>query len=369
MRSLAHIERIIEILPIEGADNIELIKVLGWQCVAKKGEVKVGDLVVYHEIDTITPDKPEYEFLKDRKFRIRTIKLRGQVSQGLILPLSILPTGKYKEGQDVTEILGLTHYDPESPLHTTGKPKSRTDKVIHYLCQYSLLRAIILPFIKKEKGAWPKWFAKTDEERVQNLKWNKIREEFGSRPFYVAEKCDGSSGSFFLKASDGIFKKLSFGVCSRNIWLKTPDNSLWWRIARNYNLEEVLKKEYKKSGREIMIQGECIGAGVNGNIYKYTGSNIDLRVFNVVDLTNDIHFSPNEMEAFCAEYGLLTVPILDKNFLLPETVDQLLSIADGYSVINPQTLREGLVLRVIENGKKVVSFKAISNNYLLKNKL
>jgi len=99
MRKLVHIEKINEILPIEGADKIELVKVLSWQCIAKKGEFKVGDLCVYHEIDSVCPETDNYEFLRSRKFRIRTIKMKGELSQGLALPISILPEGNYEEGQ------------------------------------------------------------------------------------------------------------------------------------------------------------------------------------------------------------------------------------------------------------------------------
>ena len=106
-RKLAHIEIIEELREIPGADKIEVAKVLGWECVVKKGEFKKGDIVVYVEVDSIMPDKPEYEFLRDRKFRIRTIKLKGQVSQGLVLPC---PSSLGFVGDDVTDILGITKY-------------------------------------------------------------------------------------------------------------------------------------------------------------------------------------------------------------------------------------------------------------------
>ena len=113
MRKLASIQKVLEVNPIPKADAIEVIKVLGWEIVVKKGEFQVGDNVVYIEIDSIVPDKPEFEFLRDRKFRVRTIKLRGQVSQGICFPLNILPKGNYKEGDDVTEVIGIKKYDPQ----------------------------------------------------------------------------------------------------------------------------------------------------------------------------------------------------------------------------------------------------------------
>ena len=114
MRSLATIREIANIRPIPGADRIVVAQVDGWECVVQKDEFQVGQRIVYVEVDSQLPERPEFEFLRERKFRVRTIKLRGQVSQGLVLPMTILPAGDYRLGDDVTELLGITKYDPQA---------------------------------------------------------------------------------------------------------------------------------------------------------------------------------------------------------------------------------------------------------------
>jgi hypothetical protein len=368
MRILCHMEKITAIDPIQGADAIEVATILGWKVViAKVDNFKVGDLVVYIEIDSVLPERPEFEKFRTRKFRIRTIKLRGQVSQGLVLPLAVLPVGKYKEGQDVTELIGATHYDPESPLHTdvekefTKRPF--VNKILKFLFNYWIFRKLLLPLIRKEKGGWPQWFSKTDEPRIQGMP--SILEKHKDKVFYVTEKCDGQSSTFFVKnVKKGIFTKLIFGVLSRNNWLKTPHDCNWWNMARKYNLEKVLTDYYNETGREICIQGECIGPGIQKN--KYELKELELRVFNVMDLEENYHFDSKEMVVFCEKTGLTPCPILDMNFKLPETVKEMVDYAEGKSVLNQKTIREGVVIRCIENGEKLVSFKAINNNFLLK---
>lgn len=167
-RKLAHIELIEDINPIPNADAIEVVSVLGWRCVVKKGDFKLGDKVIYVEVDSILPDKPEFEFLRDRKFRIKTIKLRGQVSQGLVLPLSSLLEnykGSLKVGTDVTEAMGIIKYEaqPEETKETESKPKSAFDRFMRRFWWYRKF------FVKKTSGTFPSWIRKTDEERIQNM--------------------------------------------------------------------------------------------------------------------------------------------------------------------------------------------------------
>ena len=115
MRKLATIREVADIRPIQGADNIEVAQIDGWECVVRKGEFHVGEHVIYVEVDSVLPDRPEFEFMRNRKFRVRTIKLRGQVSQGLVFPLAVLPVGTPTElGQDVTKELGIEKYDPQA---------------------------------------------------------------------------------------------------------------------------------------------------------------------------------------------------------------------------------------------------------------
>lgn len=196
MRRLATIRTIADIHPIPNADAIEVALVDGWECViAKKDGFKIGDKVVYIEIDSIVPERPEFEFLRDRKFRVRTIKLRGQVSQGLVLPISILPKGNYVSDDDVTEILGIKKYDPEGEAEAKLL-KDKTAKIknpfIKFMMRFKWFRRL---FVKPKKGGFPVWIVKTDEERIQNkTAMFNIEKELGTK-FMVTEKIDGQVGN------------------------------------------------------------------------------------------------------------------------------------------------------------------------------
>lgn len=374
MRKLAHIEKILNLEPIDGKDRILKAKVLGFDLLVGKDDFKLGDLVLYVECDSILPPKPEFEFLRQRcwselyqGFRIKTLKFnKTLISTGIAFPVSILPEGKYKEGQDLTEQLSIRHYDPESPLNsidTELSKKSFKNKVFKILFRFAIFRKILLPFIRNEKGNWPEFLSKTDEYNIKSEPY--VLEKFKDKICYVGEKLEGQSGSvFFKKTKVNLLKNSLFGVCSRNIWLKTEDNSNHWKLVRKYNLKEVLANYYKKTGKEICLQFECLGGNIQGNIYKLT--DLELRVFNVIDITNNYYFDVHEMISFCKENGLETVPILDANFKLPATVDELVKYASGFSALKADELREGIVLRCIENGQKLLSCKAFNNEYLLK---
>lgn len=276
MRQLATIRTIASTRPIQGADRIEVAQVDGWECVVKKGEFEVGQHIVYVEVDSVMPERPEFEFLRDRKFRVRTIKLRGQVSQGLVLPLDILPAGNYKLGDDVTELLGVTKYDPQAQqeaLLLTKQPKTPANPVVKFLMRFKWYRRLFMK--PKRKGRFPDWIVKTDETRIQNLTTLFDIERKKGTLFSVTEKVDGQSATYFLQKISR--RKYEFGVCSRNIRLGTPDNSSYWTIARKYDIENVLKKligEYQT----IVLQGEICGDGIQGNKYHISG--YDFFAFN-----------------------------------------------------------------------------------------
>jgi RNA ligase (TIGR02306 family) len=332
-RKLASIRTITDIQPIPDADSIEVVSIGGWKVVSKKGEYQIGDMCVYCEIDSFLPILPQYEFLRKSSykkmsdgtegFKLRTIKLRGQVSQGLVLPLSVLPGGRnYFDGMDVSEILCITKYEPPIPASLTGQVK----------------------------GLFPSFLQKTDEERVQNLA--DVYPFNESLRFYVTEKLDGSSATFYFK--DGVF-----GVCSRNLELKeTPDNT-FWKVARQLEIEESLKK----FGQNMCIQGELIGEGIQGNPYKIKGQTV--KFFNAFSIDEYRRLSFTEFLNLMNELNLDTVPVLDENFKLPETIDELLLFTEGKSLLNPNTEREGLVIRSQDIS---ISFKVISNKFLLNEK-
>ncbi len=338
-RKLATIREITDIRPIEGADMIELASVGGWNVVvAKNVGHKVGDMVVYCEIDSFLPIKEEFEFLRKSSykkmgdqegFRLKTIKLRGQVSQGLILPMSVFGEFGWTayEGLDVTERLGIVKYEPPIPAELSGKVK----------------------------GNFPSFIPKTDEERVQNL--TKEYEEWkiqSKHQFYVTEKLDGSSATYYIK--DG-----EFGVCSRNLELLETEGNTFWKVAREMDLENKMKS----LGKNISLQGELIGEGIQGNRYNLKGQTV--RFFTGFDIDKYQRIPFMEMVVMLTNMELQHVPVLNQEygFLLPETVEEMLKYAEDKSTLNNKKEREGVVVRSMDG---TISFKAISNKFLLEEK-
>jgi RNA ligase (TIGR02306 family) len=335
-RKLASIQLVAEIRPIEGADAIEVARINNWDVVVKKGEYKVGDFCIYCEIDSFLPIKEEFEFLRKSSykkmagqegFRLKTIRLRGQLSQGLLLPIHVLPLGEVvSEGMDVTEMLGIVKYEPPIPAELAGKVR----------------------------GNFPSFLHKTDEERVQNLTKfydNWIEQELD---FYVTEKLDGSSATFYINNGE-------FGVCSRNLDLAETEENTFWKVARELKIEEKLRA----SARNLAIQGELIGEGIQGNPYGIKGQTV--KFFNVFDIDSQTYYGlPMFLSIMKHEFKLDTVPVLTNlTMKLPKTIDEALAFADGKSVLNDKFDREGVVFRTMD---RTISFKAISNKFLLNEK-
>jgi RNA ligase (TIGR02306 family) len=337
-RKLASIRRISDLSPIEGADKIELATIDGWKVVvAKDVNHKVGDLIVYCEVDSFLPIREDFEFLRKSSykkmadgsegFRLKTIKLRGQISQGLIVPLDVLlkhgvSSDDVFEGLDVTGTLGIIKYEPPVPAQLAGQVK----------------------------GMFPSFLKKTDEERIQNLA--KEFPIYKLAKFYVTEKLDGSSVTYYVK--DGVF-----GVCSRNLDLLEDENNTMWKFAITTGLRERMVG----LGKNIAVQGEIIGEGIQGNPYQRIGQTV--RIFNGFDIDKYDYLSLDSLLELTKVLELKTVPILDLEFTLPETIDELLLMAEGKSILNLKTEREGLVIR---SHDRKISFKAISNKFLLNEK-
>ena len=327
MRKLSSIQKIKALLPIEGADAIETAQVLGWQLVVKKGEFKVGDLCVYCEIDSIMPEKPEFEFLKPRKMRIKTVKLRGQVSQGICFQLSVLPQGtEIKENLDVTEILGVEKYEAPIPAQLEGKMK----------------------------GGFPSFIPKTDETRVQNLQ--DFIDKYKGEKCYITEKLDGSSVTYYIK--DG-----EFGVCSRNLELiEDEDNSLW-KVARKLDIE----KKMRSLNKNYAFQAEIVGESIQKNTLKLRGQTVFF--FNVFDIDAYKYIDFNDFMSIMKLLDLKTVPIIDNNYILGNDINEIVEMSIGKSIINPKGWREGIVIRSHKeqfiNGERF-SFKAVNPKFLLK---
>ena len=370
-RKLAHVEIIKELRAIPGADKIEVAQVLGWECVVKKGEFSVGDKIIYAEVDSVMPEKPEFEFLRDRKFRVRTIKLRGQVSQGLVLPISVLPQNLsyFSIGHDVTDLLGISKYLTPSEKEEVKKVEINQNKLIKFMKRYSWYRRLFLS--RKQKEGFPYWVSKTDEERIQNIP--QILQQFADKEVYITEKIDYQSGTWTGKMVPnttpiiGKFlpKKYQFVVCSRNL-TNNDKNSLYWKIAEKYNLGEILRKN-----PTLTIQGEQGNTNVQGNKYGITEPT--MWVFNIIDHEKKYHFNHKELHEFCLKHKLDHVPYLldgginhlPKLSELGTTVQELVEFSKGKSVL-ANTSREGVVIRCIENGQKLLSFKVINPDFLLK---
>lgn len=345
MRKLASIRVAKDVFTIPGADAIVAVRVDGWVCVAKKGEFTPGDLGVYFEIDSFLPEtdsrfsfleKQFINFAGKRGARLRTKRMLGQLSQGLFLPVSLFPElANLPVGSDVTDMLGIDKWEPPIPVQLAG------DVV----------------------GGFPSWIAQSDQERVQNLT-SELEDNHGEI-FEQTIKLDGSSMTVFHnanatnKAGEVVARS---GVCSRNWELKETEKNTYWRVARANRLIEALEN----LGRNLALQGELIGEGIQENPEKIKGH--DFFVYNIYDIDTHSFVSPKERHAILAQlkeagFPIKHVPVLP-DLVLNHTVEELLELADGVS-LNPAQKREGIVLKR-RDGE--FSFKVISNWYLEKHK-
>jgi RNA ligase (TIGR02306 family) len=336
MRKLATIRKIDALTPIDGADKIEVATVGGWKVVAQKGLYNVGDLAVYFEIDSWIPTelapflskgKEPREFEGVKGERLKTIKLRGQLSQGLLMPLEEACKNidsELFEGLDVSFPLNIIKW--EKPMNAQLAGLAR--------------------------GNFPTQIPKTDQERVQNL----VKEIAGAAEtglqFEVTEKLEGSSMTVYRIEGE-------FGVCSRNLDLKETEGNSFWATARKDDIESKMKAV--DDFWDFAIQGELIGPGIQGNIYNLREP--EFRVFDVYNIQAGEYLKPDARLALIKRMGLKHVPVLttDKDLGIG-TVDEMLAWAEGKSVLNDKQEREGIVFKEVNGG---MTFKAISNKYLL----
>lgn len=339
-RVMARVVRIDAINPIEGADQIEVAQIGGWKVVVKKGEYTADSLAVYCEIDSFIPHSIAPFLTKPGQFpkvynevegqRLRTIKLRGQISQGLLLPVSVLQIdGKWiegvviDEGTDVTDILGVQKWEPPAEFRAANA-----------------------------KGSFPHFIPKTDQERIQNLsrsleKWNDEKHQW-----QVTEKIDGSSMTVFYK--DG-----EVGVCSRNLELKDDGTSTFWETAKSEGLVEKLIAV----GKNIALQGELIGCQIQGNAYKV--DKFQFHLYDIFDIDAQQYLTPKDVEGTALQLNIRHVPVLEQFTTFDVRMEDLIAYAEGESVVGAKPEREGLVFKsLIEPG---TSFKVVSNKWLLKN--
>lgn len=345
-RKLAHIEVISEIMEHGNAETLEIAKVLGWACVVLKGQFKAGQTVVFIEPDAILPEgRPEWEFMRERGFRIKTIRLRGVVSQGLVFPEEILdnpPTyGPRLIGDDVTEVLGIKKYEVYVPAQLAGVVK----------------------------GNFPEFLHKTDEMRIQAVPGVLYRHQ--NKKFYVTEKLDGSSMTVYLR-HDPETGSPTFGVCSRNLELKESEGNSYWKVARDLDLEGKMISRTIMSDYPLLnfsLQGELIGPGVQKN--KYGLDKLQFRVFNIFNIDTGKYLPYTQFVDIAEKMGLQTVPVLLTDYILSETVEEMVEFSKGKSVLSKTAHREGVIFRPLveeyDEDLGRLSFKVINPDFLLKN--
>ena len=336
-RKLATIRKIAEVKAIPDADKICAYRVDGWWVVDSVGKYQVDDLVVYLEVDSFVPHelapflskgKEPREFEGVKGERLRSVRLKKQISQGLFLPLQTvfeLPstTNCDVEGADVTEALGILKW--ERPMNAQLAGMAR--------------------------GNFPALVPKTDQERIQNL--TRSFEQYQLDTWSITEKLDGSSCTFYLDADD------VFHVCSRNLDLKEDEANSFWKVARKFNIEDIMRRNFMKG---MAIQGEMIGEGIQGNQYKVQ---LDFYVYDMYNTATGQYILPAQLKAACEKLGLKHVPIIGEVARIDDyTISSILEHAEGKSLLNGSE-REGLVFK--SNTVHDRSFKAINNKWLLKN--
>lgn len=333
MRSLASVRSVKAVTPIPGSDFLETAHVMGWQCVVKKGEFKPGDMGVYFEVDSFLPEDERYEFLRTssfrdnadngKGFRIRTMKMRGQLSQGLLLPLARFPElAGMHEGDDATEKLGVKKwYVPETA--------SDGGTII---------------------GERPYGIPASDEIRIQSA--TELLDELRGKPYYITTKMDGTSGIVYF--IDG-----KIGCCSRNKEIKDEEGALYWTPVYRYGLKEKLPRY----GKNIVLTGEICGPGIQKNRLRL--ADVQWYVFDVKDWDTGRYVSCDEALEICAGLGLQIVPLEERGESFGYNQEELLEKARGKY---PSGLdKEGIVVRYTEE-PKAISFKVLNNDVLLKEK-
>lgn len=408
-RELCYVVTIDEIKEIPGRDFTECAVVNGWTVLVRKGQFKPGDPGIYFEIDSKVPEKEPFEFLAPKHYKIKTQKYKtpeGQFwSQGLLMTaedfgwnvwIAKIPNSDFQsakcikdnnginhfandESRFLTAVLGVTYADAgdnqrkaasadkyKRMAQRHGKLFSR--QPYRWLMKRTWGKKLLFVFFgkkKDKKSSWPIWVKKTDEERVQNMPW--ILEN--KNPWIATEKIDGTSTTFTIKRKP--FGRYDFFVCSRNVVFDKPDKKCFYEtnvyteMAEKYDIENKMKKMLFNEDRFadcewITIQGETYGAGVQKRDYSLDGH--DFMSFNLIDSKKG-RWNTLEMKDYLEkEQGIPCVPVIDEHFILPDTIEEILTYATGKSVIDLKP-REGIVFRDLDGNQ---SFKAVSNEFLMK---
>ena len=377
-RELAYVVKVGKVEPIEGYDRVEFAHVNGWGCVVPKGSFKEGDLGVYFEIDSRCPAVEPFLFLEKRNYRIKTQKMCKRVSQGLLMPFSDFgwEDGKYVEGDFLTKELGITYYEAEDNVRKANsvdkykKMAQRNGKLFRHQPFRWLMRRewgkkLLFVFFGKKrdkKTGWPVWVKKTDEERVENMPYILENKD----PWIASEKLDGTSTTFTMKRK--MFGRYDFYVCSRNVVFDKPekecfyDTNVYLEMAEKYDIERKMAKMLKMfpDAEWITLQGETYG----GNIQKRDYSTNEHRFagFNFIT-SNEGRWNSVRAAKFMAEFNIPWVPILNENYILPDTIEDLRAYVHSEPSTVDGIIKEGIVFRSQDGSK---SFKCVDPEFLIK---
>lgn len=379
-RELAYVVKVNEIRPIEGADRVEVAIVNGWHIMVRKDQFKPGDLAVYFEIDSKVPAEEPFMFLEPKHFKIKTQKyFKGTViSQGLLMSFEDFGWEKdaYKLGDFLTQKLKVTYAVEEDNVRKASsvdkykKMAQRHGKLFsHQPFRWLMRRAwgkkILFLFFGKtsdKKTGWPAWVVKTDEERVENMPWifdNKS-------PFVATEKIDGTSTTFTMKRSK--FGKNDFYVCSRNVVFDKPDKNCFYdtnvyiEMAEKYDIKKILESILTDDPTLdwITLQGETYGAGIQKRDYglkehRFAG-------FNFIT-SKEGRWDSVRAAKFMTQYNIPWVPILDENYILPDTIEELRAFSHSEGSRIDGVIKEGIVFRSQDGS---MSFKCVDPEFLIK---
>lgn len=404
-RELAYVVLIDDIEPIVGSDNCECAVVGGWHIMVRKGQFNVGDPAIYFEIDSkVNPNIEAFSFLAKRNYKIKTQKYtfggKGNfISQGLLMHASdfgwitgivenrpCIGIGDMKKGHTfhfaddesrfLTEKLGVTYADAEdnqrkAPSADKYKKMAQRHPVVfrkpfvRWLMKHKWGKNLMFFFFgkkKDKKNGWPSHIAaKTDVERIQNEIWL-LKDK---KPFVATEKVDGSS--FSAMAERGKFRKIKYYVCSRNVVFDSADapcfydSNIYFEAWNKYNLKEIITQilnDYDLSN--IAIQAEVYGEGVQKR--DYSTKEHQMAVFHIV--SNGVKFPMDKTVEICEKYGLPHVPIVNDNYIFPDTIEELQEYVESESSYIDGKPREGIVFYDKETGQQYVKF--VSPNYLIK---
>ena len=395
-RELAYVVIVDGIEELPGYDRVESARIGGWRCIVPKGQFKVGDPGIYFEIDSRVPsDRECFAFLEKRNYKVKTQKMCKSISQGLLMHAedfgwTINEWGdaivdekgdrhySVDESRFLTQKLGVTYADDEdnkrkAPSADKYKKMAQRHPEIfrqnwaRWMMKRDWGKKLMFFFFgkaKDKKNGWPGHIAaKTDVERIQNMIW--VLND--KRPYVASEKVDGSSFSAMVER--GRFGKLKYYVCSRNVVFDTPDapcfyeSNIYFEAWEKYNLKEIITNILNDYNlQNVAIQAEVYGDGIQKRDYSLCNGEHNMAVFHIV--SNGVKFPMDKTVEICEKYGLPHVPIVDDNYILPDTIEELQEFVEGAQSAIDGKPREGIVFYDKETGQQY--FKFVSPNFLLK---